>query len=475
MIAVRDASDRLSPIVVKELRQGVRSHLFTGAFLLQQLLLVLTVTYSALVEAPPHLYQEFSVLFWMVVGVPMLLVLPMGAGLSLSGEMSAHTLEPVLLTRLTPWRVVAGKWTATAAQTLVLTVSVSPFVMVRYYLGAVEVARDLSFLVGLLACSFLLAALGIAVAAAPLSALFRWVLVAAVAVPLTISFLTAVGTSIFSPILPPEGLVILGACAIPALMLLAGLEVGAFLLAPTALVRPARLRVLALLALGIGGWLATQPSATCSAVASVWSVALVALVAVGAVCERTPLVPTRYAWFFKRRATRALAFLFAPGWPAGVAFALLLATIGAVAAVAAGRAEAAAFTFGGIAGTLLLPVLVARTFFPRARPFLILLLTTLVTWSLSVVAPLALFLGSEPLWLVGCVLLPLCPSAYSLARLKLLGDYGMNSATEIPPFADVLYVAVLALAVVLALRHTVREWRTIRGLFVPPAVPPTGS
>ena len=49
----RHLSDRLSPIVVKELRQGVRSHLFTGAFLLQQFLLLLVVSLGFLFPTRP--------------------------------------------------------------------------------------------------------------------------------------------------------------------------------------------------------------------------------------------------------------------------------------------------------------------------------------------------------------------------------------------------------------------------------------
>ncbi len=467
----RDLSDRLSPIVVKELRQGVRSHLFTGAFLLQQFLLLLVVSLGFLLDAAFAGRDEFAVFFWVVLALPLLLVLPLGAGLSISGEIAAHTLEPVLLTRLTPWRVVAGKWAAGAAQSLVLTIAVLPFVMVRYYLGAVEIARDLTFLAALLACSLLLGALGAAVSAAPLSGLFRWLLVAVVGWPTAVSFLVMVGDTIFSAGLPPPATALLPAAAIALLALLAALEAGALLMAPTALVRPARLRVLALTGLGLAVLLAVQRPSAVRGVAIAWAVVLACGIAVGAVCEATPPVPTRYAWFFRGRVRRALGYLFAPGWPAGVAFALLLALGGAAAAFAWGGWARAAFAFGGIAGALLLPVAVARTLFPRARPFVVLILVTLGTWALSLPAPIAMYLDAPILWRVGCGLLALCPSAFVLARLQLMGDYGLYPATIIPPFADVVFGVVVVLATAVAVWHARREWRRIRGLFAPAAQP----
>jgi ABC-type transport system involved in multi-copper enzyme maturation permease subunit len=459
---VRDSSDLLSPIVVKELRQGVRSHLFTGAFLLQQalMLLVLAIAFAQDGSFAPR--DAFTVFFWFILAIPMLLVLPMGAGLGLAGEITAQTMEPVLLTRLTPWRLVAGKWAASAAQTVVLTVSIVPFVLVRYYLGAVEVATDIAFLAGLLACSLILAALGTAVASAPLSALFRWVLVLAVGWPLIVSCLVALGQTLFAPAPAVRAFTLAAAGAVALLLLLSGLEAGAFLMAPSALVRPGRLRALALAALVLAGVLGLDAETAPGAIGIGWAVALAAGVAVAAVCEGTPLVPTRYAWFFKSRLRRLLGYVFAPGWPAGVAFALILAIATAVATLVTLGPRSAAYALGGVAGSLLLPVAVGRTLLPRVRPFVVLMLVTLVTFALTVVAPIGLYQDAPSLFAVGCGLLALCPPAFALARLRLYGEYGLYPTTQIPGWADAIFASVVVLATVVALVKAAGEGRKIR-------------
>ncbi|HET9316707.1 MAG TPA: hypothetical protein VFQ51_14020, partial [Vicinamibacteria bacterium] len=177
-MTAHDASDRLSPIIVKELRQGVRGHLFTGAFLLQQLLLLGVASMGLLMDTSAGNREMFTFFFWTFVTIPLVLILPLGAAVSISGELTANTLEPVLLTRLTPWRLAAGKWAATASQSLVLAASTLPFVLVRYYLGGIEIVDDLFFLAAYVCCSLLLASVAVALSPARMSALFRWVLMA---------------------------------------------------------------------------------------------------------------------------------------------------------------------------------------------------------------------------------------------------------------------------------------------------------
>jgi hypothetical protein len=479
----REASDRLSPIIVKELRQGVRGHLFTGAFLLQQLLLVGIASLGLAMDTNPGSREVFSFFFWAFVTIPLVLILPLGAAVSISGELAANTLEPLLLTRLTPWRLVAGKWAATASQALVLAAAALPFVLVRYYLGAVEIAQDLFFLAGYVCCSLLLASVAVAISPARLSALFRWVLMAVLGLVLGSSFMVVMGRAAYwrAVYSAPGGTVwpsLLAFMAVSLIGVLAALEASALQVAPAATARPMRLRMLALLALALAAWIGLQPADEYRVLAIVWALALAGAVAVAGLCEPAHRIRSRYAPFFRRRPFAPLGWFLAPGWPAGVGFVLLVASLAAVAALPFGGVRMALFVGGGLAGSLLLPLVVWRTLFrripalarnPRYEPsFPMFLLVTLVSVAFSTIAPVGR--DNPAVWAAGCILLPLCPAAFAAARLGWHDGYGDGLATTIPFHADAIFVVVVCAVLAAALSHTVRAWREIGRLVrQPPA------
>jgi hypothetical protein len=462
----REASDRLSPIVVKELRQGVRGHLFTGAFLLQQLLLLGTASLGLLMDGNR---EDFTFFFWAFITIPLVLILPLGAGTSISGELAANTLEPLLLTHLTPWRLAAGKWAATASQAFVLAIAALPFVLVRYYLGAVEIVDDLYFLGAYVCCSLLLASVAVAISPARISALFRWVLMAVLGLLLAIPLMVSLGFAIFSRRYGHGSPVPLDAfwavtlfLAVVGIVVLAALEASALQIAPAASARPLRLRLLALTALAVAAWKGgTATVEDIRGMAIAWAVALVTATVIAAVCEPAPLLRSRYAAFFRRRLFVPLGWFLAPGWPAGVGFVLLVSTLAAIAVAPSQGLRGGAVLLGGLLGSFLLPLVAWRTLVPRAPSFAVFLLVTLLSAAFSIIAPVGMHLGSPGLWTIGCILLPLCPAAYAMARLGWYGGYGYASAITVPPAMDAILVAVLAVVLGGALWHTVRAWRQI--------------
>jgi hypothetical protein len=466
-----DASDRLSPVVVKELRQGVRGNIFTGAFLLLVLLVLITLSLSLLTD-PGQSREGFTVAFWFFVAIPLLLILPLGAGVAIAGEVAGNTLEPLLLTRLTAWRVVAGKWSATASQVLVLAVALLPFVLVRYYLGMVEITSDAALLAGFVTCSLLLAGITVSISAARVSALLRSLLVVVAGLATLITFI-----SIVEQMTPHRRSVSLEAMASVGLLvtftLLSALEVGALQIVPPALFQPARLRVLALLSLGLAAW---TGGASASAVrfqgqVVVWSVVLATGVCLGAICEQAPPLPSRYAPFFARRWRKPLRFFLAPGWPGGVGFVTVAALAAAgVTGAYRGRTDALV-ALGGMLGTAFLPVVVWRTLFPRGRPFLILAVVTFISFSMSTVAAIALDAGPTSLWRPGRLLFPFCPGMYALASLGLLGTHGTAEFGRLPLATDVGFALVTGAVVLATLLLTARAWRGIGRLMAPPPAP----
>ena len=157
-------SDWLSPILVKELRQGMRARVFEGSFILLQVLMVITML-GLIVAAQGRASGgagATSAIFWTMVAIPVLFVMPLRGSGALRGEIDAKTLELMFLTRLSAWRIVFGKWAALFAQSCLLVCAVLPYVVMRYFVGGIEVTAELQGLFAMLVTSGLLLAMTVA-------------------------------------------------------------------------------------------------------------------------------------------------------------------------------------------------------------------------------------------------------------------------------------------------------------------------
>ncbi|MBK1830516.1 ABC transporter permease subunit [Verrucomicrobiaceae bacterium R5-34] len=148
-----DLSDRFGAMTVKELRQGLRRGMFMVPFIVIQLLAVLAMLAEfnmGDVEGfsnrtgvfNPALFFD-SGPFWMVAGLICILIMPLG-GLALMGqELEEGNHELLLMTPLTRWRVVRGKFLAMWGLCLVTFVSLLPYMIVRYFIGGIDAWRNI--------------------------------------------------------------------------------------------------------------------------------------------------------------------------------------------------------------------------------------------------------------------------------------------------------------------------------------------
>ena len=104
-------------------------------------------------------------MFWL----PLLLLMPARGLSAVSEEARANTFDLVQLTRMTAFRIALGKWVALVAQTLLLTASLLPYAMVRYYFGGVDVMNDLAGIAYMLMVSLVLTAAAVALSSASLA------------------------------------------------------------------------------------------------------------------------------------------------------------------------------------------------------------------------------------------------------------------------------------------------------------------
>ena len=162
-----DFGDWLSPMLVKELRQGVRTKVFVSMFILLQALLLTVTAFSLLYASVSIRAEGTSTFFWMMVAFPVLIVLPMGGLNAIGGEVKANTLELIFLTRLTAWRIIVGKWLAIFVQSLLLVCTVLPYLVLRYFIGGINVSVELAILGVMLALSAVFSACSVGISGYP--------------------------------------------------------------------------------------------------------------------------------------------------------------------------------------------------------------------------------------------------------------------------------------------------------------------
>jgi hypothetical protein len=137
---LEDTSDRLSPIVVKEVRQVVRGQEFSysfGASLLAGLAVAFFGAADALQGGGTSGNGTFVALMTCLTFLG-LVVVPLGAFSALRNERMEQTLELMTLTALSPRRVVIGKLLAQAVKLATLFAAMAPFIAMSFLLGGID-------------------------------------------------------------------------------------------------------------------------------------------------------------------------------------------------------------------------------------------------------------------------------------------------------------------------------------------------
>jgi ABC-type transport system involved in multi-copper enzyme maturation permease subunit len=149
-----DFGDWLSPIAVKELRQGLRSRVFVSAFLLLHVAMLACVIGGLASEG-----ETINALVLSAINGIQIIVLPLRGASAFQREMKENTLELLLLTRLSAWRIVFGKWLALTCETLLLLSAALPYIVLGYFFGGVDLTGNLSqLLLGFVVSAILTAA-----------------------------------------------------------------------------------------------------------------------------------------------------------------------------------------------------------------------------------------------------------------------------------------------------------------------------
>ncbi len=458
-----DFGDWLSPMLVKELRQGIRSKVFMAAFFLTQVLMILSVVFNLTAvnegDGAGKMVDFLNGLFWFLIGVPLLFLMPIRGFGSLYGEIKAGTLELVFLTRLSALRIAAGKWTALMVQTLLLVAAVLPYVLLRYFLGSVDVVQDLQSVLILLLASGMLTAATIALSpyeSKILRALFSvgmifgfiFLLFGLIGVIAGNAIRGSMGGS-FAPWTFYFGAILFA----PAFIFL-GLEVAASHIAPPAENHAIRKRLLGIYLLLAAALLALLGANAAAA----YRVALVLLgvVVIDTLAEPQRFVRSVYMPFLKQGpAGKTLALFFTPGWVSASWFLIILTAVGGGLLGLHGQLDDRedVLRIVSLLGWLIFPAALIRLAAPETKYFLGLyialqFLFAAVTFLVNIMAGIS----QEPMTMWLC---PLPPCTFLLTFFGQVKDMQMN---------DFLWVTglVTAASLGLLLARTITPLRDIR-------------
>lgn len=134
--------DRLNPVFVRDLRKALRAPLVVTSLLILQVS-VLTMTGVELAvlhfSGTGGVVAFFSGALPILLGIGFGLLLPLTAIGALQPELgSARNIELLLGANLTRWQIVRGKWVSMVALSALLLSSVAPYLVIRYFLGSID-------------------------------------------------------------------------------------------------------------------------------------------------------------------------------------------------------------------------------------------------------------------------------------------------------------------------------------------------
>lgn len=309
----------VSPMIVKELRQEMRMRSFGVLFLVPQLIMALVILIQATSVNSTDVMGAVNWVFWPTLAIPLLILIPRRGVLSFAKEVEAEALELVLLTNMNAWCIVVGKWLALTLLNLLFLFSMSPYIVLRYFVGDKNPISSVGIIATIWVTSLILTALSVS-----FSSSTRGKRSAGVIVLISIVLFNFVG-SFTSPSFWRASALSMSFSDLVVVLFLGGLgillllEVGVSHIAPVLEMYALRKRSLALLGIAAGFLFILTGFGTSGLVVTLLTICLVP-VTISSMYEALHPVVIRFITSKKSM----LAWLIYPGWPGGVLFSVIV-------------------------------------------------------------------------------------------------------------------------------------------------------
>lgn len=462
-----DFPDRLSPMLVKELRQGMRTKAFVGVFLALQIILGVILLSAGAAASSDSAGSTISNIIFIFFSIAVLIIQPMRGITALSSEVKGNTIDMMVLTRLSAWRIVTGKWASIVSQSALLLVTIIPYLILRYFFGGMNLVGEIVFLAVLFLSSAALTAVTVGLSASS-SVILRSVL-PMIALPIGAYSLLMMlmfggmgggGLSSFFSLATDESRIFtsiyLAVCAYYGFFML---STGTSLIAPYAENHSTLRRLISLAVTVTAAVLGSMSFTDANTLPFFFTVVLLPVFAIS-LSEFAPLAAPTFRKFAKRGPLGHLAgfFLF-PGWTSGFFFCLALIGISTVPFLlnqpTYGGNDTFIYGLACLAG-LLFPAVIINVFRingPQRVSNYVLILIGSVVLS-SVLAGITDSLSNEDLLWLFCWIPPV---------LMFLENMGSGSGDEVLIASFVicaLYIGTLLLRAVHDYRKSIMEIRS---------------
>ncbi|MFK7851319.1 MAG: ABC transporter permease [Akkermansiaceae bacterium] len=369
----RDFPDRISPMLVKELRQGLRTRSFIGVFLALQIILGVILLSAGAAATSDDAGSTISNIIFIFFSIAVLVVQPMRGISTLSSEIKGNTIDMMVLTRLSAWRIVTGKWFAIVSQSALMLTTIIPYLILRYFFGGMNLFGEIVLLAMIFVASATLTAITVGLSASG-SVILRSILpmfalpIGAYTLLMLAMFGMRGGNGIadFCALDTTESRIIISiiimTCVYYGFFFLAA---GTSLIAPYADNHSTIRRLIALLVTIVTVVLCCEYVTDEDALPFFLAMVLAPPFAVS-LTEFGTLVPPTYQKFSRFGfAGKVAAFFFAPGWSSGVFFCGLLTAISTIPyffITSSWGGDDHVIIGLGILGTLLFPALIINVF-----------------------------------------------------------------------------------------------------------------
>ena len=157
---MNDFPDSLPPMMVKELRQGLRSRAFYYTFFL-----TIIGLFAVIIPKDPS-FTATEDYFFTALGIALVVVFPLRGLVAFSSEESKTMLDIIRISNLGTWKIVIGKWSAIIAQAVLFTMTTLPFIIVRYFAGGTSLPLELLWVAVFLAANLFFTAFNVLVSTA---------------------------------------------------------------------------------------------------------------------------------------------------------------------------------------------------------------------------------------------------------------------------------------------------------------------